>query len=53
MIDLLIFGSIIIIGVCLSLISTIFGIYFMITKKEKQNKKEKQIYKLKNQKEIK
>lgn len=53
MIDLLIWGIIIILTSSFGAITTVLGIYFAITKFDKKKKTRKNDYTLKNQKEVK
>jgi len=53
MIDILIWGTILIIGLAISLITLVLGLYFMITKFKGETKTGKLNYKLEDQQEIK
>lgn len=52
MIELLIWGTIIIVTAAISSISIVLGIYYMLTKNKKNEQVKKEIYKLDDQREI-
>jgi len=52
LLDLVIWGTIMIAGIAIGLITIVLGVYFMITKTKPKSKEKKQ-YDLKNQQEIK